>query len=260
MFNYLKYGNEFDKQYPDETKEELEKRLKKGWNNLNGIQAMTTINKKVVFSFYSFFPKNEVHHWIGIFPRIIEEREDMIKYAFDSKDYPPIDYIEKISKLYPNLHFKIEYIVRDNANKGFCEVKNGKTIKDIKEYFELDFGICPSCKEEVGISLLDEPCPSCHKILNKIMIDDGLGKLVETESHCEHNFADSGFCPFCNMDVGFFLLGEYCPSCHEMLDKIIVDCEPEEYITFGTCSVCKAYGHIGSDGLCGSCWHINNNK
>lgn len=258
-FSRLRYENEFYKEYSMETKEELGDRLKKGWYALNEAKERVANNKKVAFSFYSFFPKKEIRHWTCIFPRIMEECEDMIKYAFDSKSYPPSSYVEKISMLYPKLYFKIEYIMRDAGCKGFYEFKNGKTVINVEEHFDIEFGLCPSCKEEVGISLLDEHCPSCHKMLDEIIIDDATGETIQDTS--DHVYTELGTCPFCEENVAVSLLGKYCPSCHEKLDKLLMDdgLEPiTEYLTFGVCAICKQDTKVVLTGgllLCGSCFH-----
>ena len=78
-------------------------------------------------------------------------------------------------------------------------------------------------------------------------------KNGETLKHIEEEF-EFGICPFCRKEITTSL-GKYCPECHKKLDRLIINNITRECITYGTCTVCKKYIDIDSNGQCRDCNH-----
>jgi len=164
-------------QYPNDEKDEEIERLKATLTDIMGLdkkvgaaglkESQGDLNKErksnreeVVFSFCSFLPNEEAPFGMDAFPGIVEEHEDIIVYGFGSRWSPPNGLVMKVSALYPSLHFRLTYFEPNWSLQGIYEVKNGETIKDEEEGFEI--GICPFCNKEIG-TLPGKYCPACHK-------------------------------------------------------------------------------------------------
>ena len=64
-------------------------------------------------------------------PSIIEEKIELIKYLFHSKNGEPLDSILNLSKQYPNLAFALESIDLDNGQSGAeYTIQNGSIDKE----------------------------------------------------------------------------------------------------------------------------------
>ena len=65
------------------------------------------------------------------FPSIIEEKIDLIRYLFHSKNGEPLDSTLNLSKQYPNLTFNLESIDLDNGQSGVeYTIQNGSIDKE----------------------------------------------------------------------------------------------------------------------------------
>lgn len=64
---------------------------------------------------------------------IVSENENEVCYVFDSPWGPPIEGLIKISRLYPDLSFKLFYFEEGMCFGGVASIKNGEVFDDYHE-------------------------------------------------------------------------------------------------------------------------------
>ena len=79
---------------PQDTKKAISKKL---------------IKKFGVDNWYDWCLKNWGTKW-DIDADLVSEDDDMLEYIFDSAWSPPVKWLEKVAKLYPDLKFNLRYI------------------------------------------------------------------------------------------------------------------------------------------------------
>lgn len=93
---------------------------------------------------------------------LISETENELVYTFQTAWSPPTEFIIKVSKLFPNLNFTMEYLGEGNEFAGLIECQNGDfTDTEIEPP-----KTCSCCGEDGTDEVLDDngECASCIEL------------------------------------------------------------------------------------------------
>jgi hypothetical protein len=60
-------------------------------------------------NWYDWCPRNWGTKWDACECHVAIAKENQVVYCFDTAWSPPIEWLEKVAKLYPKLHFKLKY-------------------------------------------------------------------------------------------------------------------------------------------------------
>lgn len=88
------------------------------------INQLNLIMKHKATNWYNWNIKNWGTKW-DVEIECIEKNDYELHYGFDSAWSPPIEGIRKISELFPNLTFFLEYEEGGIGFKGITKIKNG---------------------------------------------------------------------------------------------------------------------------------------
>lgn len=72
--------------------------------------------------------KNWGTKWDASSTFVEEKTLDKIRVRFDTAWSPPFGWVEFMSKLFPNVSFRLDYIEEGNSFTGFTIIQNGKAI------------------------------------------------------------------------------------------------------------------------------------
>lgn len=124
-----------NKEYLKELKEKNE-RIKKNPDFDTGLPLTERKSKELIKKFgvnnwYDWALLNWGTKWGSYDSDIIKKGKSYIKYIFNSAWSPPIQAIDKISHMFPDLIFTLKYVEEGNGFKGIATFQNG-LIEDIE--------------------------------------------------------------------------------------------------------------------------------
>ena len=124
-----------------ESKEQLEKFIKKAKRQRGEDRTALSLNK--LYRMPKKYTEGEgwwnwcVSHWgtkWDVKAEISEQGERYIEYFFDSAWSPPTDWLKKVAKDYPKLHFDLEYAEYGIAFAGEMICTGGEVVENESHY------------------------------------------------------------------------------------------------------------------------------
>ena len=82
---------------------------------------------------YEWSCKNWGTKWDAVSPMLAVNKPRLLVYVFDTAWSPPIVWLGKVSKLYPNLYFKLKYDEPSMGFYGLASAHNGEVKDNCKE-------------------------------------------------------------------------------------------------------------------------------
>ena len=164
----LEYKWENNRKVMKTREEVIEYLINDRFTNLEeGKQAIENKKKYGFETWYEWNIANWGTKW-DVKAQLTEDTETLLEYSFDSAWSPPVEWLEKVSEFYPDLHFTLRYSESGCGFKGEATAENGSInnyCEDWNPVFCQDCGseceenkegkyYCYNCQAEL--------CPECY--------------------------------------------------------------------------------------------------
>ena len=98
--------------------------------------------------------------------KLISAFDDCLEYSFKSAWNPPMEWLEKVSKDYPTLRFRLRYVEESDDFTGIARVRNGKV--DDRRLDTTDFAVDEESRLDSILDAARCTVHTCAKISHRI--------------------------------------------------------------------------------------------